>query len=413
MFVRIVTIALLMCLMIAPTAQADTHPTIAILSFVTSPNSDTEYIQTALFAVLQANGVISSDEWVTLSEDMSVENDAITIISGDAGFDFPTANALVESMLDEGATALVTLSTPMTLAALNVTQDMDDPPAIFFAQAVNPFEAGIAEGACDKPANITGIEAKIDYDEILPIMQMQVPDLASIGTLHNSSEVSGRLGAVDIAAAAEAAGIAVEAVAVSNISELPSATEGLISKGVDALVVPWDVTTSSGLPIIASISQDNDVPLFYANSLGAVMGATIGVGQSLHLEQGTNLGHILAAYLNGELDIADVAISALSGSGISVNLGLPNIPIAPEVAEMAELSVLESGRVTSNPQLYLQRLSTNFGVTPMQVMQLLASLGTGDLRTDLIGPGLALAAESESGQAIALDFLASLSCENM
>lgn len=421
MFTRVVFIITLLCLLVAPAAQAAPPlPTIAVLTFGAQPYADTHTVQSAIFAVLAANGIISDSEVAELYANMPIENDNIVILRGDAGVDFAAANALVESMLDEGASVLVTLSTPMTLAALNVMQDMDDPPAILFAQAVNPYEAGIAAGACDKPDHITGIEAVVDYAYVLPIMQLQDPDLAHIGTLYNSSETSGRLGAEAIVAAAEAVGIAVETTAVTNVSELAAATEGLISRGVDALIVPWDVTTSSGLPIIAAAAQDNDVPLFYANSMGAFLGATVGVGQAQHINQGMHLGHILVAYLNGELDIADTAITALSESGISVNTTIPNIPIAPELVALAEFSVTESGR-TVNPSMFMKRM-LDLGIVPRDVIQAVAAAGAdrgvadedlGDTRLVFFGPMLTAAAKSEGGQAKAQAFLASLSCANM
>ena len=414
----ILAVVLLSCLLVAPAAAND-NPTIAVLTLGMPPGADGLTVQLGMFAVLQAGGFMTADENAALLAGTELQGENINILRSDAGFDFAAAATLVESALDRGATVLVTQSTPMTLIAMNVTQGMESPPSIFFAQAVSPYETGIAAAPCDKADNITGIEIVIDYAQVLELMQLQAPEMSSIGTLHSSAEISGAIGARQIAEAAEAAGIAVEAVAVTELSELPVATEGLISKGVDALIVPFDVTTSAGLPIIAAAAQENGIPLFYSSSHGAQMGATIGIGAAQHSQQGVLLGHLLAAHLNGELDVANTAISALDNIAISVNVTLPEIPIAPELAAMAEIAVTEDGQAVNmalNPSI------EDFGLSMEHLEEILANLDleAGVLVEDsaevwrAIGLQLIIAGlGTEAGQAIAQGFLASLNCAAM
>ena len=73
---------------------------------------------------MEANGYINADERWTLYNDTSIDGENIAIILDDAGFDMSDANVLVEMALDSGAEVIVTDSTPMTVAALNVTQNM-------------------------------------------------------------------------------------------------------------------------------------------------------------------------------------------------------------------------------------------------------------------------------------------------
>ena len=60
--------------------------------------------------------------------------------------------------------------------------------------------------------------------------------------------------------------------------------------------------------------------------MGAVYyGAIIGAGFYLYYEDGVNVGRLLTAYLNGELDTATMAINAQSGQGHVVNLDSAHI----------------------------------------------------------------------------------------
>ena len=64
--------------------------------------------------------------------------------------------------------------------------------------------------------------------------------------------------------------------------------------------------------------------------------------------QGDNVGQLLVAHLNGDIDIATTAISEQSGSAIGVNLdmaGRQDIEISQEIIEQAD-AVIASGEAT-------------------------------------------------------------------
>ncbi len=168
-------------------AQDEGNPTIAILRFGYSIRSGISTTEAAVIDVLQAYGFISEEERPALISRSDMAGENITILFGDAGYDFADAALMVELALDQGADALFTISTPVTQIALNAVSDLDDPPAIIFLQVVNPREAGIIESACIKPANVTGLEASAAYENVLPLLLMQDPDLQVIGTIFNTN----------------------------------------------------------------------------------------------------------------------------------------------------------------------------------------------------------------------------------
>ena len=147
---------LLALLMLLPAAAADDTPTVAILYFGDSPSI--ERASGAILDVLQSYGYLSAEENNTLEEGSDFQGERINIIWGDAGYDIPTVSIMVDSALDQEPDVLVTLSTSVTLVAVNATLDMDEPLPVLFTAVHNPFEAGIAEAACIKPANVTGTE---------------------------------------------------------------------------------------------------------------------------------------------------------------------------------------------------------------------------------------------------------------
>ena len=419
MFRLLLHIAILAALLIAPAALADDDkPTIGLVTFG-APGGARD-VEAGIYAILQANGYLSNENRGLLYQEQSIEDEHINLMLGDAGFDFANANLLVDAMLDSGANILITVSTPMTLAALNATSDMADPPLILFANSVSPYAAGVADSPCEKAPNLTGVETVVKYDEIVPVMQLQRPDLARIGVLHSSNEISGRIGADSIAAAAADRNIEVATSAIAEVSELRAATEGLVAKGVEALIVPWDLSTASGLPTIAEIAANSGIPLFYAYADAVMYGAMIGVGFSQPLEQGMNLGHILSAYLDGELDIANTAISSLDRSAISVNETIDGIELTDELLAVAEVRMTEQG-MQADPMALMGRMMS-MGITMEMLMELMQSdltqnnqnaSDTKAVFDQVFTPMLVEVYQSDAGKQIAADFLASLDCAAM
>lgn len=271
------------------------------------------------------------------------EHSAIRFNAAEADHQFDRLRDMVAKAMDDEPDILVTLSAPATLMALQATQDMDDPPVILFANVYNPYEAGIADAPCIKPANVSGSVSTTDYAEFVSLIMLQNPQFTSIGTIHNSSEASGIYGAGQIADAAAALGVTVEAAAVNSLADLTLATEGLVSKGVEVILLPLDATINAGMPIVAAVAGENGIPVFSANFDAIHYGAMVGAGFFQFYDQGLQVGLMAAAYLRGELDIANTGISSLSGDTI-VGLNMTNAETQDYIVSQA---LLERADVTA------------------------------------------------------------------
>ena len=134
-------------------AGADSIPTVAILRF--GAFFSFTYVENAIVDTLLSVGLVNETEHAILQAGADLEGEKINVYWDDANFDFAAANVIVEGALDRGADALIVLSTPTAQAAINITSDMDDPPAVLFTSVYNPFAAGIAQSTCIKPAHVT------------------------------------------------------------------------------------------------------------------------------------------------------------------------------------------------------------------------------------------------------------------
>ncbi len=343
MFRKCLLILFAMTLLMAPAAlgQAD-NPAIAILRFGPLPNID--IAEGAILDVLESYGFISTEENRILEARRDHEGEHITIYWGDAGFDYPTLNLMLEDVLDKEVDVLLTYGATVTQTAVQITSQMDTPTPVIFVST--PYEGGIAaEAACVKPDHVAGVSASLSYDYAFSVLLMQDPDIDRVGVIHSTSDASGRHGAQQIMESAESLGIEVHTAGVIALADLRPAANSLVDAGVGAIMLPLDTITSSGLPVITEIASDIGLPVFFPSFSAIFYGATIGAGSSPMYANGINAGRILTAHLNGDVDIARLGIGTTGEFYIGVNLDsaeAQGVEISEAVMEES-IAVIESG----------------------------------------------------------------------
>ena len=356
MFRRVLLLCVLLSLALAPAAMAQDgdKPTIAMMGFGWFPSY--EVTEGAIFDLLQSYGFISAEENSILESRQDLDGEYINIFWIDPGRGRDELSIAVENAIDQEPDVLVTLTSWLTQTVISITHDMDEPPAIIFGSVNYPYRSGIAKSPCIKPAHVIGSESLTPFDYVMSLLKVQNPDLVKIGTLHNSNEDSSAWGIERIRRIAADYDIEVESEGIVQLADVRAATDALIDDGIEAFVLPYDYLTSQALPVIAIAANEAGIPVFHP-SLGAIYyGATVGGGFYLYYEDGTAVGRMLTAFLNGELDIANTAISQQSSQGLGVNLDAAYVQgIEMSAGIMAQVdAVIEGGELTQvSPELQL------------------------------------------------------------
>lgn len=284
--------------------------------------------------------------------------------------DAATLNLMAEQLLDGEPDVIVVFSTPLTQAILNLTQNMDDPPPVFFAAVYDPYESGLADAPCIKPDNVTGVMAVNPYEDIVPLLVKQDPDIQTVGVIFNSSFASGLQGANDIQRIAEGLGLTVEMASVTAIADMRLAAEGLVSKGVEAIIMPDDMVSQSGLQLVVNATLDDQIPVYYSSNDALRFGATVSAGFYEYYRQGEAVGVMLAAYLNGELDIAKTAITQV-GSENSMVYGVNTAMAETQGIEISQEMMDDVGFIATEMSGTTDPTSTSERVTA-EIMQVFA-----------------------------------------
>ena len=406
-------IVLLLLLLAAPLALAQDNekPTVAMFTFGPDVNEASEF---GVIDVLYLFGYLTDDEHAGLRESLSgglrgLEGEHINLTFSDAAWDYASIIPMLETALDQGADVLITETTPVSQAAVNLTSQMDDPTPVIFMSAFDPYAAGIADAPCVKPDNVSGTERVTDYETLVSLAALQNEDITTIGTVFASDSASGAHGAEQIAKYAEAMGLTVEVSAVASIADVAIAVEALLSKGAEALVLTADLLSSEALPSIVGIAEENSVPIYHPNANYFVSNPTVVAGSIATYGPGLNAGHILVGHLNGSIDLATTGINLVSGMTVAVNVDRAmamQVDVPDELLEKADFLLQDGSLVISPKGMTNFQFLGEMGMMALLYPELAADseLASAEMLTMLTQMAFPDPAEQHA------DFLASLQC---
>lgn len=339
-----ILLAVLLTTTLSVIAQDDI-PTIAIIKF--GPLPPFELSQKGTLDQLAAYGYKDGEN--------------INILLYDANIDVPTANTQIEDAIDKGADVLITITTPVTLAAINATSDLADPPVILFNTVTEPYASGIAQAPCLKPDHVWGSQALPDFEQIMPLLFEVKPDIQKVGSIYSTSEPNAVASMALIEPLAEELGLELIVESVAETAEVGAAAESLADAGVEAFFIPTDSTVGNGLAAILAVAEEVGIPVYFADSAQAYAGVTVAAGLSYY-QEGVDTGRVLIAYLNSEIDIATTGLSKQPGTRIAVNLdsaAAQGVVIPQGLLDRADF-VIENGESTetepSLPDVSLEEL---------------------------------------------------------
>ena len=292
MFKHILSLTLALILILAGTALADTVR-VAVVQPLT--HTSLNQIRDTIVSKLEAS-------------DIDFE-----IVTKNAEGDSAALSTILENVKNDGVDILVPIATSTAQSAKMVFDGTD--VSVVFAAVSDPVAAGLTGEDC---GFITGVSNNIPAAEIVNLISDFQPDYKLIGFLYTSSETNS-VSTINAAKAyCDANGIAYEEVSIANLSELQTAVETLISKGVDALYTGNDNSIASAMSTYIDVAYEYGIPVYCgADSMVADGGfATIGVD---YVQLGGQVADIVERIANREQP-EDIPYETLADYARFVNL---------------------------------------------------------------------------------------------
>ncbi len=302
----------------AALAQDNDNPTVAFLKWGSSANVG--LAEKAIKDMLEAYGMITAEERQALDEDRSIEGEHLNIVYGDALYDRTEANVIIDEALDKGADVMLTFNTQMTQIVYYAIREFIDPPKLIFTVTSGPYITGVAQDSCVKPDFVTGTVPVTDYEDIVPLLRMQNPDMQVAGVIWSPLQRASEFGAARMKAVGASLDPPLTIVDETIVAtpDLYQAVENLANKGAEAIIIP--IFTFRGFQLLLRLTHDYGLPIVFSAPQNAYRGGTIGGGFSALYKQGAIAANMLIGYLNGDIDIADTAIYESDDFAYAINL---------------------------------------------------------------------------------------------
>ena len=249
----------------------------------------------------------------TIVSKLNASGKQVEITTENANGDTSALTTILSNCKAQGVDLVIPIATSTAQSAKTVFEDSDTP--LVFAAVSDPVAAGLTGEGCQ---NITGVSNNIPAAEIVKLIFNFQPDCQKIGFLYTSSETNS-VSTINAAKAyCDQEGIAYEETSIANLSELQTAVETLLARGVDALYTGNDNSIASAMATYTDAAYAKGVPVYCgADSMVADGGfATIGVN---YVQLGNQVADLALKVLDGTSP-ADLPYETLSDYARYVNL---------------------------------------------------------------------------------------------
>ena len=242
----------------------------------------------------------------------------VTFDEKNANGEIATANMIANNFVTEKVDLIYAIATSTAQSAAQATNKL---PVVFSA-ITDPEAAGLIK------ENVTGISDRVNVKQQLELLLKLDSKIKKVGVIYNSSEQNSKVQVDDLKKAASELGITIVEKSVTQVSEIPQASEALVRES-DALYLPTDNLVASVVNLITEKATAAKKVAFGAEAAHVKGGALITQGIDYY-EMGKEAGKIAVEILkNGKkpseikfkkMDLNDIVINNKTLAAIGINL---------------------------------------------------------------------------------------------
>lgn len=246
---------------------------------------------------------------------------------GDTGI----AAQIAKKFAGDNPDVIVAIATP---SAQSVAAAVRGIPVVFSA-VTDPVEAKLVKDL-DKPGkNITGVTDAIALEKQIDMIQQIVPSAKKIGTVYNPGEANSVATNEKIKAFFDGKDLELIEAPATKSSEVLAAARSLVGKA-DVIYITLDNTVVSALEGVVQVGEQNDIPVFAADTDSVKRGVVAALGFDYYdvgRETGKQVAEILAGKNSGDIPVAHLEkLNLFINPGAAEKMG---ITIPAEVVESA------------------------------------------------------------------------------
>jgi len=250
-----------------------------------------------------------------LAEEGFIEGTNLTIEYQNAEADTMLATQIAQNYVATKVDLICAIATPSAQSAYNTAKESNIPT--IYTAITDPIGAGLAKEDGSPVGNITGTSDKLPVEAQLKMIREILPEAKTIGIMYTTSEANSEATVKEYNAVAADYGFTLEVVGINGLSDIPSATDILLTK-VDCLNNLTDNTVVSGLPTILNKANEMNIPVFGSEVEQVKMGCLASEGIDYY-QLGVDTGVMAAKVLKGEVNITEMNFQLVENSNLYLN----------------------------------------------------------------------------------------------
>ena len=182
----------------------------------------------------------------------------------DGNFDPSLIPQVLGKMQSGHPDLLLTVTTPMTQAAVKLVRDPSLP--IVFAPVTDPVRAGLVPDWTHGSGRFVGASNLQSMGAVIAFAKELLPKATSFGLLYNAGDANDIAGRDDAEAAAKAAGLAFKAVSVESVNDIAQRATALA--GTDFIYAMPSNLIMPALPALAATADRLKIPVISSSPQG-------------------------------------------------------------------------------------------------------------------------------------------------
>ncbi|NCB63566.1 MAG: ABC transporter substrate-binding protein [Clostridia bacterium] len=278
----------------APSASAAQPLKVGILQFAPHPSLDNCY-----------TGIVQG-----LADAGYVDGDTITIDYQNGNGESETNNLISSNFVTGGYDIIIAIATPSAISAYSAAREAGIP--VVFSAVSDPLGAGLAETIEAPNTGATGTSDSLNLEGQMQMIQAFLPEAKSIGVLYTTSEPNSISHLAAFTELANKYGFVIEAVGITDASEVASGAAALVARGVDCVNNFTDNNVVNNLSVLLNATDAAGIPVFGSEEEqvrnGCVASETLD-----YIALGVTTGQMAAELLSGG-DVNTLAVGVVTDS---------------------------------------------------------------------------------------------------
>lgn len=242
-----------------------------------------------------------------------LENENIEIIYQNAQGSIPNISTIGQKFIRDDLDLIFAISTPVAQGLKNMETDIP----IIFTAITDPVSTEIVENMEKPNTNFTGTSDEAPIKEQFELFLELDDTIKTIGVLFSTSELNSQIQLEQIREIANELNLNIEEMGVSNINEIPKATDSLIKK-VDAIYTPADNMIASSIQVITEKATASNIITIGAEEAHVEGGALITNGIN-YKNLGAQSAKMAKDILFNNKDIKNMSVQKSENTELVIN----------------------------------------------------------------------------------------------